>query len=304
MKIGYPCINTSINCTSNSGFRLKNYSKGNLKKKIENNLNCLEKTLRFNVEKNLLFFRIGSGLIPFASHEICQFNWLKEFRPRFKKIGNYIKKNKVRISMHPDQFIVLNAQKKEIKERSIKEIEYHCLVLEAMGLDQKAKVQIHVGGVYNEKEKSMERFIKNYLGLKNEIKKRLVLENDHLSYNLKDCLFLNKKTGIPIVFDVYHHQCLNNKETINQAIKQAAQTWQSKDGILMIDYSEKKPGKRKGVHAEKINLKKFKVFLEQTENIDFDIMLELKDKEKTALKAVQFLKTYFPNRLRMVKTSA
>jgi UV DNA damage endonuclease len=304
MKIGYPCINTSINCTSNSTFRLKNYSKESLKEKLESNLNCLEKTLKFNVEKNILFFRIGSGLVPFASHEICQFNWLKEFKLKFKKIGNYIKKNEIRISMHPDQFVVLNALDKKIVRKSIKEINYHCSVLDLMELNSQAKVQIHVGGVYHDKQRSITRFIKNYLELKPEIKKRLVLENDHLSYSLKDCLLINKQTDIPIVFDVYHHQCFNNKETINQAVKQAAETWQKKDGVLMIDYSEKKLGKRKGVHAEKINLEKFKIFLEQTENLDFDLILELKNKEKEALKTVKFVETYFPKRLIRLKASA
>ena len=304
MKIGYPCINTTINCTTNSGFRLRNYSKKLLREKTSNNLACLKKVLEFNVKNNLLFFRIGSGLVPFASHQVCQDDWFNFFKPEFKKIGDYIKKNKIRISMHPDQFVVLNALDKKIVKKSIKEINYHCLVLDLMELNSQAKVQIHVGGVYQEKQKSIARFIENYLELKPEIKKRLVLENDHLSYSLKDCLLINKQTNIPIVFDLYHHQCLNNRETVSQAISQANQTWQKKDGQLMVDYSEKQLGKRKGVHGQKINSLKFRRFLEQTKNIDFDIMLELKEKEKNALKAVKIIKTYFPNFLRRAKASA
>ncbi len=290
MKIGYPCINNSLNCTSNKTFRLNNYSQENLIEKIELNLNCLKKILEFNIKNDILFFRIGSGLIPFASHKICSFDWLQYFNKEFKKIGNYIKKNNIRISMHPDQFVVLNSKNKETAKKSIKEIEYHCQLLDAMGLKQDAKIQIHVGGVYGEKEKSIKRFIEKYKKLNSNIKKRLVIENDHNSYSLKDCLIINEETNIPVLFDSFHHECLNNKEKIYQAIKQAEKTWKEKDGKLMVDYSSQKKNKRKGVHAENIDIVSFKKFLKEIKDIDCDIMLEIKDKEKSALRAIELIK--------------
>ena len=287
MKIGYPCINNSLNCTSNRTFRLVNYSEENLIETVRQNLNCLQKILEFNVKNNILFFRIGSGLIPFASHEINCFNWIKYFRKEFQIIGSYIKKNDIRISMHPDQFVVLNSNNLKIAEKSIKEIDYHCRLLDAMDLNQDAKVQIHIGGVYGDKKESIKRFIKNYRGLKKEIKKRLVVENDHVSYSLKDCLLVNEKTKISVVFDVFHHQCLNNGETITEAVKKAEKTWNKKDGKLMVDYSIQKKGKRKGVHADSINMILFKDFFKKIHKLaDCDIMLEIKDKEKSALKAI------------------
>lgn len=287
MKIGYPCINNSIGCTANKTFRLANYSEENLIKKVQENLDCLQKTLQFNVDNDLLFFRIGSGLVPFASHGICTFNWRDYFSNELKKIGSYIKENNIRISMHPDQFVVLNAKNKEIVERSIKEVEYHCDVLDSMELKEDAKVQIHIGGVYGEKEESIKRFITTYSGLSSKIKKRLAVENDHLSYSLKDCLKVNKVTKIPIIFDSYHHECLNNGESFQEAMREVEKTWSKKDGVPMIDYSEQQKGKRKGVHTEKINIKKFKDFLKETEQFDFDIMLEIKDKEKSAIKVTK-----------------
>jgi UV DNA damage endonuclease len=56
----------------------------------------------------------------------------------------------------------------------------------------------------------------------------------------------------------------------------------------MVDYSNE--GTRLGVHSKRINLKLFKEFLNQTEGVDFDIMLEVKDKEKSALKAARWVK--------------
>ncbi len=55
----------------------------------------------------------------------------------------------------------------------------------------------------------------------------------------------------------------------------------------MVDYSSQQKGERKGKHIETINLRKFKKFMEETKPFDFDIMLEIKDKEKSALKAIK-----------------
>lgn len=290
MKIGYPCINRSIDCTANSTFRLASYSEEKLLSTVQNNLDCLQKILEWNKEKGFFFFRIGSPLIPFASHPVCKTDWAKHFKRQFKEIGDFIKKHKMRISMHPDQFVVLNAKDKRIVQNSIKEIEYHCKVLDALKLDSTAKVQVHTGGVYGEKEKSMQRFIERYEKLPAIIKKRLVIENDHYMYSLKDCLEIHKKTGIPLLFDTFHHECFNNRETIVQGIMQAAKTWKKKDGKLMVDYSNPKKGARTGTHSEHIDLKKFKKFITITKKLDFDIMLEIKDKEKSALEALKVIK--------------
>jgi len=74
MKIGYPCINNSVGCTANKTFRLRNYSEEKLIEKVRANLACLQKILEYNLKNNSLFFRIGSDLVPFASHPVCKFN--------------------------------------------------------------------------------------------------------------------------------------------------------------------------------------------------------------------------------------
>ncbi|MBD3228292.1 MAG: UV DNA damage repair endonuclease UvsE [Candidatus Lokiarchaeota archaeon] len=290
MKIGYPCINRSIDCTSNSTFRLKNYSQQRLIETVSKNLDCLSKILDFNLKNNLLFFRIGSNIVPFASHPVCKFDWITYFEKEFEKIGSFIKRNDFRISMHPDQFIVINSTKKDVRKRSIKELYYHSQVLDAMKLDKTAKIQIHVGGVYGNKPESIKRFIKVHKSLVEPIKRRLVIENDEKSYNLKDCLKISSELRIPCVFDTLHHECLNNNESFRDAILLVKNTWDISDGIPMIDYSSQEPGERLGKHAETINITQFERFLNNTEDIDFDIILEIKDKERSALKAVKLLK--------------
>lgn len=289
MKIGYPCINWTIGCKGNKTFRLKSYTEELLKKIIKNNLDCLETILKYNATKNILFFRITSDLIPFASHPICKFNWQDYFKYDFIRIGEIIKKNDIRISMHPDQFIVLNSKNEKIVERSIKELFYHAEILDLMKLDYTAKIQLHIGGKYNDKNDSIKRFILRWKNLDLKIKKRLVIENDDKIYSFNDCLYINKKTGIPILFDVFHHSILNNSEEINDAIKICTELWGKKDGLPMVDYSSKKIGKNKSSHADTIDINNFKSFLKKTNPYDFDIMLEIKDKEKSALKAVKIL---------------
>jgi len=284
MNIGYACINTEINCTSNSTFRLKSYSEEKLRETIKNNLICLKKILEFNVEHNILFFRIGSNLIPFASHEIFDFDWKKYFKNELEDVGKYIKINNLRVSMHPGQYIVLNSNNKNVVEKSIIDIQYHCDVLDAMKLGEDCKIELHVGGIYGDKSSAIKQFINNYKRLNSNIKKRLVIENDDKSYSLKDCLDISKVLNIPVVFDVFHHECLNNKESFIEGIRLTNKTWKPKDGKQFIHYSDQKANAKRGSHSETIDLKKFKIFLKEIKQFDLDIMLEVKDKEQSVLK--------------------
>ncbi len=287
MKIGYPCINRTLTCQGNRTFRLKSYSLHNLIEKVENNLDCLRQILEYNLKHNILFFRITSDLVPFASHPINQFDWQGFFKKKFRTIGQFIKKHDMRISMHPDQFTLINSLNRTIFRRSLKELLYHAEILDLMELNTYAKIQIHVGGVYSDKKKSIKRFIKRYENIDDRIKRRLVIENDDKSYCLRDCLLVHEQTGIPIVFDVFHHSVKNAGEKLDQAFALFSKTWKRKDSIPMVDYSHQKPGGQTGQHATSLNRKVFRNFLCQTKPYDFDIMLEIKDKEKSALEAVE-----------------
>lgn len=290
MKIGYPCTNNTIECSANKTFKIKSYTLEKIIETVKNNLCCLHKILEFNCRNGLMFFRISSDTVPFASHEVCQFDWSSYFKEELSLTGVFIKQAKMRISMHPGPFVVLNSPNKVVVENSIRELEWHCHFLQSLGLDNTAKVQIHLGGVYEDKKKAMERFINVYETLPKLIKKRLVVENDDRSYSLKDCLTVSEKTGAPILFDTLHHECLNNNESILEAMRLSQATWKEQDGTLMVDYSTQNLKGKKGNHALTLDGKKFREFLQLTKDVDFDIMLEIKDKEKSALEALKLLK--------------
>lgn len=287
MKIGYPCINHTLTCQGNRTFRLKSYSSHNLIEKVENNLDYLLQILKYNLKHNILFFRVTSDLVPFASHPINRFDWQSFFKKKFRTIGKFIKEHNMRTSMHPDQFTLINSLNRTIFRRSLKELHYHAEILDLMDLNTSAKIQIHVGGVYADKEKSIKRFIKRYEKLHGRIKRRLVIENDGKSYTLKDCLKIHEHTNIPVLFDVFHHQINNSGETLEQAFALFTKTWGKKDGLPMVDYSHQRRGGVQGKHAESIQVRHFGHFLNQTKPYDFDIMLEIKNKEKSALKAIK-----------------
>ena len=171
MKIGYPCINYSIGKKTVSTFRLSSYSEEKLIQCINYNLATLVEILKFNIANNFMFFRISSDVIPFASHPICKFDWESYFNSEFKEIGKFVTKNNMRVSMHPDQFVILNSADEKIVQNSIRELQYHFKVLETMSLPYDAKIQIHVGGVYGNKEAAKSRFIKNFNSLEENLRK-------------------------------------------------------------------------------------------------------------------------------------
>jgi len=243
--------------------------------------------LTFNVDHNLLFFRITSDLVPFASHSVCQFDWLTYFKNQLSSIGVFIKSQNIRISMHPGQYTVLNSHDNGILTRSIKELQYHADVLDALGLDIAAKIQLHVGGVYGDKHKSIQQFIERYRNLNETIKQRLVIENDDRSYTIDDCMSIHEETGMPILFDAFHHELNHSGSSITNVLDTITKTWQAHDGIPMVDYSYHHTGGLKGSHIDSIDITHFECFLTTTQPFDFDIMLEIKDKETSALKAVQ-----------------
>lgn len=286
MKIGYPCINYSVPCKANRTFRLASYSEDRLLVTIRNNLDCLASMLRFNAEQGILFFRISSDLIPFASHPVCTADWEAKYADQFATLGAMIQSNEMRVSMHPDQFVLINAIDQGIVRRSVAELDYHARVLDALGLDFTAKIQIHVGGIYGDRPASIGRFCSRFRELDPRVRRRLVIENDDRAYPLKDCLAIAEKTGIPVLFDCFHHEVNNHGEPLIDALSLSTRTWKDQDGLPMVDYSSQEPGKRKGSHAERLNRDHFEAFLAASRPIDIDLMLEIKEKEHAALSAI------------------
>ncbi|TFG13710.1 UV DNA damage repair endonuclease UvsE [Candidatus Thorarchaeota archaeon] len=290
MRIGYACMNNSVGCTSASTFRLSSWSENRFKETVRHNLACLGRILQWNIENGIYFFRITSDLVPFASHPICSVDWQSVFSEEFARIGRFLTDNRIRVSMHPGQYTVLNSNRVDVVQRSILELEYHADVLDLINQGTDAKIVLHVGGVYGDKPKAIDRFVQTYQNLSDSIQCRLIIENDERSYTVQDCHTIYESTGIPIVVDNLHHEANNSGESFISAFDIVKETWRTKDGVPIIHYSSQEYDGRLGKHAEAIDARHFKSFLHSLRKYEIDVMLEVKDKEKSAIKAMQIAK--------------
>ena len=144
MKIGYACIPLTINDRTSRGLTIKKFSKDMFLEVVKQNIEGLKKILENNESLNIKMFRISSDIVPLGSHEINKVEWYKYFENELKEIGEFIKKCDMRVSMHPGQYTVLNAQKEDIVQNAIKDLEYHSRFLDSLGVDSSNKI-IQIG---------------------------------------------------------------------------------------------------------------------------------------------------------------
>ena len=291
MKIGYACLAVGVKDTNYRTCIMKNATDERLTELISHNLCSLENIIDYNIKNDIKLFRVTSDLIPFGSSSVNTLNWSDMFKEQFKKIAEKIKNNNMRISMHPGQYTVLNSPKEDVVKRAIEDLEYHTKVLENLGVGQNGKIILHIGGVYGDKESAIKQFIETYEGLDKTIKRHLVIENDDKSYTLEDVLSISKQTGIPVVFDNLHHNInsYEKEKSDRYWIEECKSTWKEEDGDQKIHYSQQDKEKRRGSHSKTIDSKEFYEFYKSLKRDDIDIMLEVKDKNLSAIKCINLI---------------
>ncbi|MEG0284199.1 MAG: UV DNA damage repair endonuclease UvsE [Erysipelotrichales bacterium] len=291
MSVGYACIIEGIENIAFKTYTLKSMNNEKITNTIEHNLKTLKKALEYNIEHNIFLFRISSDIIPMASHVDFKYEWQDEFKTQLKDIGEYAIKNNIRLSMHPGQYTIINSIRQEVIDKSLLDLKYHCDFLDALGLNSTHKIILHIGGVYNDKESAINRFVRNYKLLDQKIKNRLVIENDDKFYTIEEVYRISQEVNCPVVFDNLHHKINNTQTNINEFdwINKCSKTWQIKDGRQKIHYSQQDISKRKGAHSKTIDTKLFLDFYNNIKNKNIDIMLEVKDKNISAIKCVNLI---------------
>lgn len=290
MKIGYACTPLMVPYKTTRKLTLSNYSEEKISLLIKDNLEDLYSILLYNNSKNIKMFRISSDIIPLGSHTINNYNWWDNNRKLLDKIGDYIKTNNMRVSMHPGQYTLLNSPKKDVLEKSILDLNFHCKFLDNLNLPPSHKIILHVGGVYNDKKSSISRFINEYNNLDNSIKKRLIIENDERFFSIYDLLEINSRCNIPIIFDNLHYECYGDMSiSIPELLPLIQKTWDESDGPMKVHYSIQDTTKKLGAHSQTIFIDTFLEYLKSYDFSNIDIMLEVKDKEVSAIKTINSL---------------
>lgn len=289
VRLGYVAMSVQLeNCSPSKTVTVKNLMKiedqeariSRLGKIAAENLqNCL-RLLYYNIAHDIKVFRLTSRLFPLVTHPIAQdWDYTADLGELLSKIGQIARENQMRISSHPDHFTLINSPKPEVLEASLRDLDYHEKVFQAMGLED-AQMVMHIGGLYGSKEPSIQRFKENFhTHLPQTIKNRLLLENDDKSFNAQDVLAICQELHVPMVLDVHHHDCLNSGDPIGDLLPQVFATWHGK--LPKVHFSSPRDEKNCRAHADEIDLTKFQTFLFTARelNQDFDVMIEAKNKD-------------------------
>jgi UV DNA damage endonuclease len=267
-------------------------------------LERLEAILERIDELEIRMYRMSSQLAPYASHpDLPQFHrQIEECAERLAAVGADACRRDIRLSLHPGQYTVLNSTRDAVRAAAVAELEVQAALLDGLGQPPEAVAVVHVGGAEAGVAASLQRFARGFEKLSDRARARLVIENDDRSFDLSDVLELHRMCGVPVVWDVLHHRCLD-REAIpdDEALGAALSTWpvgvtpkiHLSSPRLDITEDTRKVGRRVErrlvlpalrAHADLIDPVGIEALLRYAGgDRDFDIMLEAKGKDLALL---------------------
>jgi len=251
-------------------------------------INALETIHRFGIRA----FRVSSQFFPRYTHP--EVGYTLDVLPDFEGISSNLERVKqlhdklnIRLSFHPDQFVLLSSPSSEVTRKSIVELDYQATLAEMIGADV---INIHGGGVYGDKQSAFKRLCENFQQLPERVKSRLTLENDDSSYTVEDLLPICSDLKIPMVFDAHHHRCNPDRLSIAEATYACIESWRvTKRGEPYFHISSPKNGWDSlnwKPHADQIDVDDFPdIWL----GLDATVDVEAKDKEKAIIQLMKQL---------------
>ncbi len=297
VRLGYVALSKALDDVTTSStitytnYINKNYNTSKLLEITKNNLDSLYEIIKYNVKNNFHFYRLTSKLVPLATHDKIDFDYITPLLDEYKKIGKLINDNNIMVDTHPDQYAVLNSMDSKIVKNTVEILEYHYKIMDAIGIKDKLII-LHVGSSACGKKASITRFINNFNKLPDHIKKCIAVENDDKVYNIKDVLELCHKINVPMVLDYHHFICNNEKEDINDYLKEIIDTWDGKLPKMHFSSPKSKLKKEFRSHSDYINKECFIKFINilKKQDKDIDIMLEAKAKDDAVSRLARCLK--------------
>ncbi len=293
VRLGYACINTTLQkrkpnkISCNRGMIKRTFlSKGvpyASELALKNTMD-LVKIVAWNNEQGIKVFRMTSCMFPWMSeYEISDLPDFEGIKANLEYAGKLARENNQRLSFHPGHFNILTSPKQKVVDSSILDLTRHGEIMDIMGMPRNhwAKINIHLGASYGDRESSIERWCRNFERLPDSVTSRLTLENDDRA-NLYSTKMIYegvyKRLGVPIVFDSHHFECGPQDTSYEEAIGMAVETWP--EGITpQCHHSNSKkeyenPDVVKSAHSDYY----YKPFKNCGHTID--VVLEAKAKEK------------------------
>ncbi|WP_053219500.1 UV DNA damage repair endonuclease UvsE [Virgibacillus senegalensis] len=256
--------------------------------------NCL-RLLKHNKSLDISFFRLSSRLVPLATHqELADWNYLQVLQDDLDALGRYAKENKMRLDFHPDHFVVLNSPKEDIIKMSVKTLRYHQRLLTGMKIPTSHRCVLHVGGLYSDKQKALERFIDNWGRMNGELQQMIMLENDDKSFTIKDVLYLSEKLGVPSVFDLHHHFANHQELDWFSDWPRILETWKNSRLPVKVHFSSPKNEQNFRHHADYVDPNMVFEFAQKVSGTvnHVDCMIEAKQKDNALVQLVKDLQKF------------
>lgn len=298
IQLGLCCLNIELRECKPSVFSSRSvilktlHEKGvdNLKAKIVENLQDVLIMMDWNEANGIKVFRLSSEMFPHISNPNAPDYTLEFAKDLLKRIGEKSKKYNQRLTFHPGHFNCLGSPTESVIEHTIRDLDYHASVLDMMELGPDSVMVIHGGGIYGDKNKTIDRWCENYNKLPDNIKRRLVLENCERNFSIEDCLRVSEKVKVPVVFDTHHYECYNimhpneKLEIADNYIPKILETWSRRGIKPKFHVSEQGAGKC-GHHSDYIEtIPNYLLEIPKKYKTDIDIMIEAKMKEKAIFK--------------------
>jgi UV DNA damage endonuclease len=262
------------------------------------NAQDISKMLCWNDKYGIKFLRLSSEMFPFASHDVYGYKLAPFASDALAEAGKVAAELGHRLTTHPGQFTQLGSPRTEVITAAIRDLEYHCELLDLLQLppqvNRDAVMILHMGGIFGDKQATLDRFRNNYIKLSQGIKNRLVLENDDVCYSVHDLLPICEELNIPLVLDYHHHNIIFDAEKIREGTKDIMDlyprikaTWDRKNIKQKMHYSEPTPaaitGRQRRKHSQRV------ATLPPCAP-DMDLMIEAKDKEQAVFELMRIFK--------------
>src|SRR5690554_4686415 len=168
----------------------------------------LHRILDYLDDVAIRMYRLSSDFVPYGTRPgMPRFHGQVERNAdALEAVGRRARELGIRLSLHPSQFVVLNAVDDAVAARAAADLTLQAELLDALGQGPEAVVVLHVGGLYGDRAAALARFAERFHALPEPARRRLAVENDEACFTVEDCLWISARTDAPVVFDHQHHR--------------------------------------------------------------------------------------------------